>query len=168
VANEILFGGRASRLHRALIQDLELAVDCRGWVSTFRDPGLYDIGATARPDVRAEQLLEVIDRELAKLVLEPITDAELSKVKARLELGSLQGMETCAGKAEQIGFWEIVLSDPSGAFARLAALSRVTVTDVRRAARRYLRAEGRTVILVRAGVTDDDDEAEDEGDEVAA
>lgn len=166
VANEVLFGGRASRMHRALVQDGELAVDCRGWLSTFRDPGLYDLSVTARPGVTAEQVLDVVDREIARLVDEALSQSELDRVKARMELGALQGMETVSGKAEQIGFWDTVTGDPAGSFARVAQVRRVSASDVRRAVRRFLRSESRTVILVRAGAVDDDDGADD--GEVAA
>lgn len=169
VINEALFGGRASRLHRALVQQSELAVDCSGWVSSFRDPGLYEISATARPGVEAEKLLEIIDVELEKLVREPLTEAELARVKARVELGTLQSMETVGGKAYQLGFWEVVAGDPNGAFTRLAQTRRVTATDALRAARRYLVSSARTVVLVRAGLEGEEGEGGEEGDdEVAA
>jgi zinc protease len=156
VLNEILFGGRASRMHRALVQDAEAAVDCRGWVSTFRDPGLYDIGVTARPGVKAEVLLEILDRELQRVSQDPVEEAELARARARIELGALHGMESCDGRAEQIGFYEIVLGDPLGALRRLEALRRVTITDLRRVARRYLVKEARSVVLVRASLAGED------------
>jgi len=154
VLNEILFGGRASRIHRALVQEAELAVDCRGWVSTFRDPGLYDISATARPGIKAEAVLAVIERELSRVVSEPVAEAELARAKARFELGALQGMESCSGRAEQIGFYETVLGDPTGALSRLRVIRRLTVTDLLRVARRYLTPSSRTTILVRAALAD--------------
>jgi zinc protease len=160
--SEVLFGGRASRLHRVLVQDTELALEARGWVSTFRDPGLFDVSVVAREGVTAEQVLEVLDRELDRVIAEPPTAAEIARVKARLELGSLQSMETAAGKAEQIGFWELLSGDPAGAFVRLAALRRVTASDLLRAARRFLRREGRTVIFVRVDESDEEEEEEEE------
>ncbi len=159
VVNDVLFAGRGSRLYGALVQRGELAIDCRGWVSTFRDPGLYEISVTARPDVTAEALLEVLDRELAEIVASPPTDDELARVKAKMELGALSGLQTVAGKAEQIGFWSVVTGDPSDAFRRLSAVRRLTPDDLLRAARRYLTPSSRTVILVRPS---GDDEAEAE------
>jgi GTP-binding protein LepA len=164
VVNEALFGGRASRLHRVLVQQSELAIDCQGWVSSFRDPGLYEISSTARTGITAEKLLEAVDRELARVVSEPLTEQELARVKARMELGTLQAMETVGGKAYQIGFWEVVAGDPNGAFLRLAHMRRITATDALRAARRYLVESARTVVLVRAGLEDDGGDEED-GDE---
>jgi zinc protease len=145
---EVLFGGRSSRVHRALVQDAELATDVRGWASTFRDPGLFEVYANARPGKRAADVLAALDVEIARAVAEAPTDAELAKVKARVELSLVQSLETASGKAEQIGFYATVLGEPAGAFARLEAYRRVSPSDVLRVARRYLEPSRRTVIEV--------------------
>jgi zinc protease len=77
-----------------------------------------------------------------------VAEEELARAKARLELGSLQQLETAAGKAEQIGFFEVVLGDPAYAFRRVEAFRRTTASDLRRAARRYLVDTARTVLCV--------------------
>ena len=77
----------------------------------------------------------------------------VARVKARMELSSLQSLESAGGKAEQIGFWEVLAGNPAGALQRLSEVAKVSVTDVLRAARRYLRAESRSVILVRPSVS---------------
>ena len=145
---EVLFSGRSSRAHRALVQTEEIATELRGWVSTFRDPGLFEIYATARPGKTSTELLTALDRELARVVAEPVTTAELEKVKAKVELALVQSLETASGKAEQIGFYHTVLGDPGGAFARLDAYRRTTRSDLLRVARRYLVNHRRTVIEV--------------------
>ena len=61
---------------------------------------------------------------------------------------SLQQLETVGGKAEQIGFYETVLGDPAHAFRRVEAFRRVTASDLRRVARRYLVDTARTVVRV--------------------
>ncbi len=43
ILNEVLFGGRASRMYRELVTTREVCTELRGWVSTFRDPGLYEM-----------------------------------------------------------------------------------------------------------------------------
>lgn len=146
--SEILFAGRSSRIYRALVQQEEIATEIRGWVSTFRDPGLFEMYVTGRPGRTADELLRSLDRELEKVVSEPVSEAELDKVKARVELSLLHSLETANGKAEQIGFYETVLGDPAGAFTRLEAYRRATVTDLLRAARRYLLPSQRSIIEV--------------------
>jgi zinc protease len=146
--SEILFGGRASRLYRTLVVERELAIDVRGWVSTFRDPGLFECWATARGAHTAVEILPAFEDAFARVRADVVGEEELARTKARLELGSLQQLETVGGKAEQIGFFETVLGEPSHAFRRVEAFRRVTVSDLRRVARRYLVDTARTVLCV--------------------
>jgi zinc protease len=148
VLSEILFGGRGARLYRTLVVEQELAIDVRGWVSTFRDPGLFECWATARGPHTAAEILPIFDQAFARVRAEIVGEEELARTKARLELGSLQQLETVGGKAEQIGFFETVLGDPTHAFRRVDAFRRVTVSDLRRVARRYLVDTARTVLCV--------------------
>jgi len=148
VLNEVLFGGRASRMHRELVTNKELCTDVRGWVSTFRDPGLYEMYFTARPGASGDAVLEAASRELARTREELVTPEELARAQARLELGLLQSLETTSGKAEHIGFYDTVLGDPAAAFRRLEAYRRVTAGELRTAARRYLKESGRTLVRV--------------------
>jgi zinc protease len=167
--NEILFGGRSSRVHRALVQEQEIASEVRGWVGAFRDPSLYDVFLSARGEHTTTELLAALDVVLAAALRDPVSQGELDRAKARLELGTLQGLETVAGKAEQIGFFETVLGDPAALFDKLDAYRRVSVGDLLRVARRYLVDTGRTIIEVfpdgTAGSEGDEGEEGEEGDE---
>src|SRR5205814_8619975 len=123
VLSEVLFGGRSSRLVRTLVRDLELVSDVRASLSPLADPGLFEIFASARESHSADQLLLVIDAEIAKVRREPISLDELTRAKARIELGLLQGLATNEGKASTIGFYEVVIGSPAAGFERLGALS---------------------------------------------
>ena len=148
VLDQILFGGRASRLYRTLVIDKELATEVRGGLSAFRDPGLYEVYASARGQHTTLELQTAIEAELARAKTDVVTEGELSRAKARLELSLLQSLETMAGKAEHIGFYETVLGDPEAGIRRLEAYRRVTGSEIRRAARRYLVDHARTIIRV--------------------
>lgn len=148
VLNEILFGGRASRVYRELITKREVCTEVRGWVSTFRDPGLYELYFTARPGIAGADILAAVDAELARVRTDLVSNEELDRAKARLELGLLQSLDTTSGKAEQIGFYDTVLGDPAAAFRRLEAYRRVTAGEVRTAARRYFVDVARTLVRV--------------------
>jgi zinc protease len=149
VLSEILFGGRASRLYEKLVIEKELVTDLRGWASTFRDPGLFEMFFYARGEHTCEAILTALEPEIARLHVDVVSEEELARAKARLELGLLSTLDTASGKAEQMGFYDTVLGDPIGAFARLAAYRRVTAGDIRTAARRYLNAAQRTMVIVR-------------------
>jgi zinc protease len=148
VLSEVLFGGRASRLYRSLVVDRELAIDVRGWASTFRDPGLFECSITARGSHTTTEILPILDAAFLQVRTDVVGEEELARAKARLELGSLQQLETAGGKAEQIGFFEMILGDPTHAFRRVDSYRRATAGDLRRVARRYLVDTSRTVLRV--------------------
>jgi zinc protease len=150
VLNEVLFGGKSSRLYRALISEGELAGEARGSLAPSRDPGLYEIWVSLRAGRRAEEALAVVEQELASVMRDGVAESELEKAKNRLELGFLHGMETASGKAEQIGFYETVLGDAGRIFSQLEAYRRVTSDAARAVAQKLLMRDRRTTIFVRA------------------
>ena len=64
IANEVLFGGQSSRLHRLFCIDEELALAVRGSISPFVDPGLFEIWVFLREGKSKDDALELLDREL--------------------------------------------------------------------------------------------------------
>jgi zinc protease len=159
VLAEAICGGRPSRLIKRLIHDLEIAADVRMFVGPFRDPGLIEISVTARDEHRAEELLSVVDEEIERLQREPVTEDELARALARLELGLLASLETVDGKSSTIGFYETLLGRPGAAFERLETMQRMTQSDLLRAARRFLGKESRTTVVVRRSADEQDGES---------
>jgi zinc protease len=148
VVDELWTGGRSSRLYRRLVEELELVSELRGGVSGLRHGGLFDLWISMREGHTASEALAVLDEEVERICGEPVDEAELSKVKSRLELFFLTHVETTGGKAEQIGYGEQVADDPGHAFVRLGELRRVTAEDVTRVARRMLQPGRRSVVHV--------------------
>lgn len=147
--SEILCSGRASRMQKKLVQELELATDVRIFVGPFRDPGLIEIFASAREGHTAEELLAAIDAELERVRHDPIGADEIDRARARMELGLLASLETVEGKASTLGFYDVILNRPAAAFERLEAMRRVTASDLRRVARRFFDDGRRSIVLVR-------------------
>lgn len=148
LASEVLFGGRSSRLFSRMVRDEEIATDLHGSLAPFSDAGLYEIWVSLRAGRELPEALAVIDEELQRLCKQGVTATELLKVKNRMELGFLQGMETAAGKAEQLGFFEVVYGDASALFGRLSTLRAITPQDVKRVANKYFDSKRRTRVAV--------------------
>ncbi len=153
VLTEALTGGRSARFYRDFVTEREMASDVSGWTSTFRDPGLWEVSVTAREGVSADRLLGALDQGLDGLRYKPITTDERDRAVARMELNFLRNLETAGGKAEQIGFFDTVMGDPAGGFARLEAIRAVTTQRVADVAARYLWRSRRTVVKVRADLS---------------
>jgi zinc protease len=159
---EVLTGGRASRLYRILVRELEIASEVRAFLGPFKDPGLLELFVSAREGRSAEEILEVIDRELDRVQNEPIEVEEITRAAARFELGLLAGLDAVDGKASTIGFYETVLGQPAAAFERLERIRRVGPSELRRVARKYLARDSRSLVFVRPSADEDDEDDEDD------
>jgi zinc protease len=146
--NELLFVGRSGKLFQRLVREEQLASEVHAGIAPFVDPGLYDVWVGLRPDCQARDALRVVDQEFARLCERRVTQKDLERVKSRAELGFLMALESAAGKAEQIGFYETVLGDAAQVFPRLEQFRAVTADDVMRVARRVLDRKQRTRIEV--------------------
>ena len=144
--NEVLFGGRGSRLYDLLVEQHELASDASGYVGNFRDPSLMEMFITGNVDVTPTEVLDAIDTAIDDA--EPITADEAARASARLELAALSELSTAAGKAESIGFSWVVLGDPAAQLNRLEDYRKATPEELTAALKRYLIRERRTVIEV--------------------
>jgi len=153
VANEVLFGGRSSRLHRRFCLDEEVALSVRGSISPFVDPGLFEMWFFIREGKRAKTALRMLDQELSRLAEKGPTELELDKAVSQLELSFLHGLETAGGKAEQIGFYETVASNGAAVFDRLEAYRRVTEGHVKRVVETYLRPSRRSRVEIVPGAS---------------
>ncbi|MEM6961209.1 MAG: pitrilysin family protein, partial [Myxococcota bacterium] len=151
LAHEVLFGGRASRIYRQLVNEQELASECRASIAPFVYAGLYEVWLSARPGQRGNAMLEIFDQEVDRITRVGVDAEELDRVKNRYELFLLQSLDSVGGKAEQIGFYETVLGTSEGPFERLEAIRQVTSKSVQRVCKKYLRPAGRVLLEVFPG-----------------
>lgn len=148
VIDQLLAGGRSSRLFRELVREREIAAEVRMSVSPFRHASLVDLWLSAREGESIDDCLSVATRHLTRLKKELVSEEELEKIKNRLELGFLGSLETASGKGDQIGFCETVVGDPQHTFTRLAEYRRVSPSDVRRVAAAVFDDRRKTIVRV--------------------
>ncbi|HJQ34028.1 MAG TPA: pitrilysin family protein [Pyrinomonadaceae bacterium] len=138
----LLSNGVTSRLYQALVET-NLAVSADARVDQFRDPGLFNIYATAAPGVEPRKVEEVIHAELAR-VAEDLKAEEVEKAKRQInaqvayERDGTSNVAFQMAEAEAVGDWRFYSS-----YARNVA--RVTAEDVRRVAADYFKEDARTV-----------------------
>ena len=142
VLSDVLSNGVTSRLYQSLVET-ELAVSVDARVDQFRDPGLFNVYATASPGVEPRRVEEVIRRELARAATE-LSDAETGKAKRQIaarvayERDGTHNVAMQMSEAEAVADWRFFNS-----YARNVA--RVTTEDVRRVASSYFDDDNRTV-----------------------
>ncbi|HWW75445.1 MAG TPA: pitrilysin family protein [Pyrinomonadaceae bacterium] len=138
----LLSNGVTSRLYQALVET-NLAVSADARVDQFRDPGLFNVYATAAPGVEPRKVEEVLHAELAR-VAEDLKDEEVGKAKRQIaaqvayERDGTQNVAFQMSEAEAVADWRFYSSYASN-------VTRVTAEDVRRAAAGYFKEDARTV-----------------------
>ena len=135
---------KSSRLYKALVGQ-GLAARVSGSMTPTIDPYLYRIGAIARPGRALSEIEDALDAELASLAERPIAQAELDKAVKRARAQFVMAGESVTGQAQMIGMSEMVAADYQWFEETLDRLGAVSLDDVERVRRHYLRPENRTV-----------------------
>ncbi|MBP1689824.1 MAG: peptidase domain protein [Deltaproteobacteria bacterium] len=149
VLQTILGHGQSSRLYRAIVREKELASDVDVSFNWGIDQELFWLNGQVRPGKTAKQLAAAIEVEIAKLRDRAPDERELRKAKNILQADYVRGLSSVSGKANQLGFYEIVFGDYREMFKEVDRVEAVTAADVQRVARTYLiDAERTTVELV--------------------
>jgi len=137
-----LTNGVTSRLYQSLVET-ELAVSVDARVDQFRDPGLFNVYATAAPGVEPARVEEIIHRELARAA-EDLSPGEVEKAKRQIaahvayERDGTHNVAMQMSEAEAVADWRFYNS-------YAGRVARVTAEEVRAAAAAYFREDARTV-----------------------
>ncbi|MFQ5722968.1 MAG: M16 family metallopeptidase [Terriglobia bacterium] len=144
---DVLAGGRTSRLYRSLVQEKKLAVVAGGF-SGFpgqKYPNLFLFFGVAAAGKTNEENEEAMLAEIERLRTELVTEEELTRVKERARAQLVRQLSSNGGLASQLAFYEAVTGDWRNLFRRLQAIEQVTREDIQRVARTYFTAGNRTV-----------------------
>ena len=162
----LLAGCPSARLYRKLVIEKEAASSVDAQLTPFRDPSLLRLAITTARGHDADEVIALIDAELADLAATPPSHAEVEKAKALAETDFWTGLVDIDGKAEQLGHYEAALGDFRKLNVMAERLAQVTVEDVARVARHYLQPQRRTIVIAEPEHPDDDPDADDDaGDE---
>ncbi|HVP11920.1 MAG TPA: pitrilysin family protein [Phycisphaerae bacterium] len=149
----VLGGGESSRLYVEVVKEKKIAQVAIGAAMGLEQDGIAGAGGALLPMVgKKKELMQVIKRQLKRAADEPITEAELNKMKNQMRRGVIEGMLTDAGKAGQLGQYAVLFGDAERINRRLDEIDAVTVQDVQRVAKKYLTKEGRLSVLIEPSV----------------
>ncbi|HEY9422129.1 MAG TPA: pitrilysin family protein [Thermoanaerobaculia bacterium] len=148
---DILGQGKESRLQRALVET-RLTLDLAEGMSESRGPSLFRIRANLPPDGDIKRVEDAIDREIARIQREGVTETELALARSQERDYWRQVLSTPRGKAETLTRFSIYYQDPERINEELRTLLAVTARDVQRVARKYMNRDRRAVVVTLPGV----------------
>lgn len=146
VLDELLLGGRSSRLHRLLVEEEQLCLEVGGgWQGPSFDPTLFTVSLQLRDGVEAGAVEARVEAALARLAEEGPRPEELLKAQNALIADLLRRLQTIDGKAELITEAELFYGGWRELISRPERVRAVAAADVQALVRRLLTRRNRTV-----------------------
>jgi zinc protease len=140
---DVLGSGKTSRLHRRLVHQDAIATEVEAFAWLREIGSLFVVEATAQRGQSLAALERALDEELARLLADGPTRAELARVKAEQRAGFLRGIEKVGGlggKSDVLAESEIYGGSPDAYLRTLERREAASGRELRDAARRWLDA----------------------------
>ncbi len=150
VIESILTRGRTSRLFKALVEEKRLAesIQAVNGLPGARYPNQFVLFATPRHPHGCIELERAIDQEIERLKQERVPDRELEKVKNQIRADFIRSLNSNAGLAGMLSYYETLLGDFHYLIDYADTIERITPEEILQAARTYLIKENRTVAML--------------------
>ncbi len=146
VLGEILSTGQSSRLYQTLVREKQVAVQEGAGTFERRGPALFLVDVLITPGKDPKEVEKLVYEELERVKKEPVTDAELQKVRMEVKRGKVEQLEGTLYRAQALGEAAVFYNDPNVVNTGNDKLMSVTKDQILKAARTYLIESNRTVL----------------------
>jgi predicted Zn-dependent peptidase len=146
VLGEIISTGQSSRLYQSLVRDKQVAVQVGAGPFERRGPSVFLVDLFITPGKDPKEVEKLLNAELERLKNEPVTDAELQKVRMEVKRAKVEQLEGTLYRAQALGEYAVFYNDPNVVNSGNDKLLTVTKDQIQKAARTYLTESNRTVL----------------------
>lgn len=158
--SRLLSSGRTSRLYKSLVEEKQVALAAQGFdgFPGEKYPNLVVFYALTAPSHTVEEVAEALDVEIERLKTEPVSQAELDRVKTQARADLLRTLDSNGGMARLLAEYEAKTGSWRNLFAEPEAIAAVTAADVQRVAQATFTPENRTIGRILPQTTDNENE----------
>ena len=143
----VLGDGESSRLSRRLVHELRVAQSVNVSHQSQDRAGQFQVDVLALPGKKLSDIARIVDEEVARLVREGPSVAELARVQAVIESHQIESLDSLSAKAAQLSQYAMLVGDADWFEEDLARWRAVTPADVQRVGKKTL-GRGRVVLSV--------------------
>ena len=147
VLSTILGSGRTSILYRNIKENKQLANSIAAVNTGFRDDGIFYISSTFEP-VKCKILQDAIFEEIKNIQKNGITNEQLKLAKNIIERDTYYERESISNIASEIGYTFVTTGGIKFYNDYLSNIKKVSASDVKRVANKYLGIEKSAVSIV--------------------
>jgi predicted Zn-dependent peptidase len=152
----ILTLGDSSWLRQDLVKGKKSVIQYEadlGWpfagAQDFRDPEPYAMFLVHNPTFKADQILDQVQEEFARLQKEPFPAKDLDRIKTQLRANHIQSLQSSLGRARGLAQYEVIDGKPELINTELDAVLAVTPAQIQAAAKKYFTTDKRVVLEIQ-------------------
>ncbi len=152
----VLTGGESCRMQLDLVKGKQTIVRYEanpGWpfqgFNDYKDPGLYAAFVLYKPNYKPQQIVDEIQDEIDRIAKSGVDEQELGRVKAVLRYSKISGLQSSLGRARLLGQYELLDGKPEMVDQDFTNLFKVTSPQIQGAAKKYLTAAQRDVMIIQ-------------------
>lgn len=147
--SDILSRGSSSRLYRRLVKEEQLYSELNAYVMGSIDNNLFVIEGKPSKGISLEEAERAVWGELDVLKKELVSDAELEKVKNKIESTNVFAELSILDKAMNLAFHEL-LGDADGINTEVSKYLAVTAQEVQQQAKNIFNPENVSILMYKA------------------
>jgi predicted Zn-dependent peptidase len=147
VVNQLLGGGMSSRLFQEIRERRGLAYSVYSYRAAYRSTGSFSVYAGTAPE-RVAETRAVIRDELARLVADGVSEAELAAAKGHLKGSTALALETSSSRMHRLGRSLLTQGEVPSVDAMVAEVEAVDAADLRRVIDRVFATDEQVLSVV--------------------
>jgi predicted Zn-dependent peptidase len=150
LAGQVLGGSAASRLDARLVHRDQVVDNVGAFNEAMEIAGMFAITADVKSGVDVATVEQAFDEELARLLEDGPTAAELERARTVIRAGFVRGIERIGGfggKADVLAECQVFHGDPGCFRGQLERMASATPAEVRAALRRWLGRGSFTLVV---------------------
>jgi zinc protease len=147
--------GTTGRLYRRLVMTEKSSLDINGAMVELEDPGLVVFYSSMNYGKSATLGEQQILEEIERLKTEPLSPAELEKLKNRTEVDYYRATQSAEQRASRIGYYYFTAGNLRLMNNEVEMARGVTAEEIIKAANKYLISSNRSVITLQPRIDSD-------------
>ena len=150
VIQELLAGGRSSRLYRSLVVEKKLASSVSAWNGApgARYNNMFVVLASPQSPHSAREVEEAVYSEIESMIRQ-VSGQELQKVINSMESDLIFSLASSSGLASLLSYYQTVFGDWRYAAEYMEAIKSVTPEEIKKEAEKYLTPKNRVVAILK-------------------
>ncbi len=142
----ILSGGQSSRMYKAIVDDQQKGLAVFSFPFPLADPGLYLVFGIANMGVDVNELENAINEQIKIVLDEGVSEREYQKARNMAETNFVTSNARMSTIADNLAEYHIFYGDAGLINTEIDHYMKVSLDDINRVAKEYLREENRVVL----------------------